>query len=143
MKAGLCWEDRTQPLVPALAGKGRPEPGTQAADIPREQLPRDEAGLLLRPGVVLFGEQLDEGCLEAAEEATANCDLFITVGLVCGAGGVPGGAGGCWEAQGAAGRWATAGAGAAGAAQEAAAALLSRHLADAACACACRTPHSS
>ena len=38
--------------VPALAGKGAPDPDTMAADIPMNELPHDEDGNLLRPGVV-------------------------------------------------------------------------------------------
>lgn len=38
--------------VPALDGKGAPTPDTAAADIPVSQLPHDEEGRLLRPGVV-------------------------------------------------------------------------------------------
>ncbi len=38
--------------VPALAGKGAPDPDTMAADIPRNELPHDEDGHPLRPGVV-------------------------------------------------------------------------------------------
>ncbi|GAB4824202.1 hypothetical protein N2152v2_011248 [Parachlorella kessleri] len=74
------WEDRTQPLVPALAGKGQPHHDAAPADIPTNQLPRDSQGRLLRPGVVWFGEQLPQALLAAAEAATAACDLFVTVG---------------------------------------------------------------
>lgn len=48
-RAGPCWEDRRQPLVPALAGRGAPDDHS-AAPIPAEQLPRDAQGRLLRPG---------------------------------------------------------------------------------------------
>ena len=77
------WEDRTQPLVPALAGKGQPDPSTPPAEIPEDQLPHDAQGRLLRPGVVWFGEALPVEALEAAEEATEACNLFITVCCVC------------------------------------------------------------
>ena len=38
--------------VPALAGKGAPDPDTMGADIPRSELPHDKDGHLLRSGVV-------------------------------------------------------------------------------------------
>ena len=38
--------------VPALAGKGAPDPETMSADISLADLPHDEQGNLLRPGVV-------------------------------------------------------------------------------------------
>jgi hypothetical protein len=45
--------------VPALAGCG--DPNSQPADIPEEDLPHDDEGYLLRPGVVWFNENLDAG----------------------------------------------------------------------------------
>ena len=38
--------------MPALEGVGAPDPETMAADIAIEDLPHDEQGHLLRPGVV-------------------------------------------------------------------------------------------
>lgn len=78
-KASPCWEDRRQPLCPGLAGRGAPD-AHNAPDIPKRDLPHDEHGRLLRPGVVWFNEALDPQVLEAAEVATASCDLFITAG---------------------------------------------------------------
>lgn len=78
-KAGPCWEDRRQPLCPGLAGRGAPD-AHNAPDIPEQDLPHDEQGRLLRPGVVWFNEALDPHVLQAAEVATASCDLFITAG---------------------------------------------------------------
>lgn len=49
-KASPCWEDRTQPLCPALAGRGAPADHA-APDIPTPQLPHDARSRLLRPGV--------------------------------------------------------------------------------------------
>ncbi|CAL5219744.1 g1642 [Coccomyxa viridis] len=80
MKASKPCENRKQPLVPALEGKGAPDPATMAADIPREALPRDDKGHLLRPGVVWFGENLDPDVLSRAQQAVDDADLFITVG---------------------------------------------------------------
>lgn len=52
-KASRCWEDRRQPLCPALAGRGaRDGDASPAADLPPELLPHDAEGHLLRPGVV-------------------------------------------------------------------------------------------
>jgi NAD-dependent deacetylase len=50
----------------------------------------------LRPGVVWFGEPLPAGALQAAQQAAAGCDLFLSVGtssLVYPAAGLPGVAG--------------------------------------------------
>jgi NAD-dependent deacetylase len=35
---------------------------------------------LLRPDVVWFGEALPEGALRRAQEAAAQCDLFLSIG---------------------------------------------------------------
>lgn len=78
-KAGPCWEDRRQPLCAGLAGRGAPD-AHNAPDIPEQDLPQDEQGRLLRPGVVWFNEALDPSVLQAAEAATTSCDLFITAG---------------------------------------------------------------
>lgn len=72
------WEDRRQPLVPALAGTGAPD--GSAADIPVDELPHDEQGRLLRPGVVWFNENLDEATVDAIEEELAACDLLLIIG---------------------------------------------------------------
>lgn len=79
LKAGPCWEDRRQPLCPGLAGRGAPD-AHNAPDIPEQDLPHDEQGRLLRPGVVWFNESLDPEVLGAAEAATTSCDLFVTAG---------------------------------------------------------------
>jgi len=42
--------------------------------------PMSEAGGLLRPDIVLFGEMLPNDALEAAERAVMSCDVFLTVG---------------------------------------------------------------
>lgn len=78
-KASPCWEDRRQPLCPGLAGRGAPD-AHGAPDIAEADLPHDERGRLLRPGVVWFNEGLDPAVLQAAEAATSSCDLFITAG---------------------------------------------------------------
>ncbi|CAK0763123.1 hypothetical protein CVIRNUC_003026 [Coccomyxa viridis] len=80
MKASRPSENRKQPLVPALAGKGAPDPETMSADISVDKLPHDEQGNLLRPGVVWFGENLDPEVLNNAQRAVEDADLFITVG---------------------------------------------------------------
>lgn len=73
------WEDRTQPLVPALQGQGAPTV-KHHANIPLKNLPHDSQGHLLRPGVVWFGEGLDPDVLGEAAEALQTCDLFMTIG---------------------------------------------------------------
>ncbi|MEQ8846071.1 MAG: NAD-dependent deacylase [Phycisphaerales bacterium] len=42
--------------------------------------PRSEAGGVLRPDIVLFGEMLPPEALEAAERAVMSCDAFLTIG---------------------------------------------------------------
>lgn len=42
--------------------------------------PRSEAGGLLRPNVVWFGEALPEEAARAAEHAAGFCDVFISIG---------------------------------------------------------------
>lgn len=57
--------------------------GREVADPPfpfNEYPPRSQWGGLLRPGVVWFGEMLPPDAVEAAEEALATCDLFISAG---------------------------------------------------------------
>ncbi|GBF92617.1 hypothetical protein Rsub_05231 [Raphidocelis subcapitata] len=77
-KAGPCWEDRTQPLVPALEGCG--DPNGPGVDIPEEDLPHDAEGRLLRPGVTWFNENLDEAVAERVEKVLDACDLFLIAG---------------------------------------------------------------
>lgn len=51
------------------------------ADIPFDRFPpRSEAGGLLRPNVVWFGEMLPEAALRAAWAAAGECDLFLSIG---------------------------------------------------------------
>ncbi len=48
---------------------------------PLEEHPtRTEAGGLLRPGVVWFGEALPEGAIERATQAAEACDVFLSIG---------------------------------------------------------------
>ena len=42
--------------------------------------PRSEAGGILRPDIVLFGEMLPVDALEAAERAVMSCHVFLTIG---------------------------------------------------------------
>jgi NAD-dependent deacetylase sirtuin 5 len=45
-----------------------------------DELPQDEDGTLLRPGVVWFNENLEEGVLDQVEEVLDGCDLLLIVG---------------------------------------------------------------
>ncbi|WIA29215.1 hypothetical protein OEZ86_011726 [Tetradesmus obliquus] len=72
------WEDRRQPLVPALAGSGSPD--GQPADIPVEELPHDDQGQLLRPGVVWFNENLDDAVIDRIEDELDEADLLLIIG---------------------------------------------------------------
>ncbi|MCH9057478.1 MAG: NAD-dependent deacylase [Planctomycetes bacterium] len=54
---------------------------TPMADIDFTSYPvRSEAGGLLRPNVVWFGEMLAPEAVDAAERAVGSCDLFLSVG---------------------------------------------------------------
>ncbi|KAF3690451.1 NAD-dependent protein deacylase sirtuin-5A, mitochondrial [Channa argus] len=71
------------PICAALEGKGAPDPDTQDAQIPVQQLPRCErTGChgLLRPAVVWFGETLDSDILTRSEKVLDSCDLCLVVG---------------------------------------------------------------
>ncbi|TKS75073.1 NAD-dependent protein deacylase sirtuin-5, mitochondrial [Collichthys lucidus] len=71
------------PICAALKGKGAPDPNTDDANIPVQQLPRcEETGChgLLRPAVVWFGETLDSDILTQAEKVLDSCDLCLVVG---------------------------------------------------------------
>lgn len=71
------------PICEPLRDKGAPTPGSSAANIPLELLPRckqEYCGGLLRPHVVWFGEGLDEDILDAAHHELENCDLCLVVG---------------------------------------------------------------
>lgn len=77
-KDGPCWEDRTQPLVPALEGRG--DPDAAGGDLAEEDLPHDASGRLLRPGVVWFSENLDEAVADQVEDVVESCDLMVIAG---------------------------------------------------------------
>ncbi|HYE62546.1 MAG TPA: NAD-dependent deacylase [Phycisphaerales bacterium] len=46
----------------------------------KEFPPRSTCGALLRPDVVWFGETLPPEALDAADDAVASCDVFISIG---------------------------------------------------------------
>jgi len=76
-------ENRNSPIVPALEGKGAPDPDAQDAKIPEEDLPRCDqpnCGALVRPHVVWFGESLDSNVLSATHGALDKCDMCLLVG---------------------------------------------------------------
>lgn len=76
-------ENYKSPICQALAGKGAPDPDTEDARIPVENLPRcKESGCsgLLRPHVVWFGETLDSDILMEVNNELEICDLCLLVG---------------------------------------------------------------
>lgn len=80
---GHVTENRNSPIVPALAGKGAPDPDAQDAKIPEEDLPRcvqPNCGQLARPHVVWFGENLGNNVLKATNNALEKCDMCLLVG---------------------------------------------------------------
>lgn len=69
------------PIVPSLEGKGAPEPHTEDASIPVNDLPKcGDCSGLLRPHVVWFGEGLEMENLMKIDRALKKCDLFLLVG---------------------------------------------------------------
>ncbi len=48
--------------------------------VPLALPPRCECGAMARPGVVWFGEALPAEIWDAAEQATASCDVFLVIG---------------------------------------------------------------
>ncbi|MBN3298963.1 SIR5 deacylase, partial [Amia calva] len=83
ISCGNIAENRTSPICPALEGKGAPDPDTDDAKIPVENLPRcdvNHCNGLLRPHVVWFGETLDSDILTRVEEELEICDLCLVVG---------------------------------------------------------------
>lgn len=76
-------ENRNSPIVPALEGKGAPDPDAQDAKIPEKDLPRcsqPNCGALVRPHVVWFGEGLDFKVLQETDVALEKCDMCLLVG---------------------------------------------------------------
>jgi len=73
-------ENRTQPLCPALQGRGSPEENTALPPIPYDSLPKCPCGGLLRPHVVWFNESLDSKVMATAIDAINECDLFLVIG---------------------------------------------------------------
>lgn len=83
MSCGHEGANRRSPICAALEGKGAPDPKTNDAQIPVEDLPRceqKECHGLLRPAVVWFGETLDSDILTQVEEELEQCDLCLVVG---------------------------------------------------------------
>ncbi|XP_034558988.1 NAD-dependent protein deacylase sirtuin-5A, mitochondrial-like [Notolabrus celidotus] len=83
MSCGHEAANYTSPICAALEGKGAPDPKTDDANIPVQNLPRcEQRGCkgLLRPAVVWFGETLDSDILTRAEQVLDSCDLCLVVG---------------------------------------------------------------
>lgn len=83
IKCGTIREDRNNPIVPALDGRGMPDPNADSSRIPEKDLPRcHEEGCdsLVRPNVVWFGESLDPDVLTKTHMALDSCDLCLVVG---------------------------------------------------------------
>ncbi|PIK58635.1 putative NAD-dependent protein deacylase sirtuin-5, mitochondrial-like [Apostichopus japonicus] len=83
VKCGTVKEARNNPLVPALQGRGMPEPNANSTPIPEKDLPRcqeDGCDSLVRPHVVWFGESLNDEVLRKTDEELESCDLCLVVG---------------------------------------------------------------
>lgn len=83
LKCGDVAVNVDSPICEALQGRGAPDPGTESALIPEEQLPRCKVGGcggLVRPHVVWFGECLESSILEEVDQELKNCDLCMLVG---------------------------------------------------------------
>ncbi|XP_033119446.1 NAD-dependent protein deacylase sirtuin-5, mitochondrial-like [Anneissia japonica] len=80
-KCGIVVDNYTNPIVPALAGKGLPDPNVMDARIPVEELPKcSECGALTRPHVVWFSEALFPDVLGEVDKHLEKCDLYLVVG---------------------------------------------------------------
>lgn len=79
LEEGVVWEDRAHPICPALAGKGQPDAARLCGSVPVPDLPHRD-GLLLRPAVVWFGEQLDRRTTATIHAALDTCDLLLVAG---------------------------------------------------------------
>uniref|UniRef100_A0A672YYR6 NAD-dependent protein deacylase sirtuin-5, mitochondrial n=1 Tax=Sphaeramia orbicularis TaxID=375764 RepID=A0A672YYR6_9TELE len=83
MNCGQEAANYKSPICAALEGKGAPDPNTDDAQLPVQQLPRcEQTGCqgLLRPAVVWFGETLDSDILTQVETVLDSCDLCLIVG---------------------------------------------------------------
>lgn len=79
-KCGDVSVNKNSPIVPALAGKGSPDPSVMDSKIPLNELPRcSKCTGLLRPHVVWFGEPLDPNVIEQAQKELDSCDLCLVV----------------------------------------------------------------
>ncbi|XP_071949043.1 NAD-dependent protein deacylase sirtuin-5, mitochondrial-like [Antedon mediterranea] len=80
-KCGIILSNYNNPIVPALAGRGSPDPNAKGDRIPVEDLPRcGECSALTRPDVVWFGEPLCPDTLMEIEKHLEKCDLYLVVG---------------------------------------------------------------
>lgn len=80
-KCGHIAINKDSPIVPALKGKGSPDPGEMDSKIPIRELPHClKCNGLLRPYVVWFGEPLDPNVLESAQTELDKCDLCLVIG---------------------------------------------------------------
>lgn len=82
-QCGTVQVDRNSPICPSLAGRGAPDPDSEDARIPVNDLPRcssPECDGLVRPHVVWFGEGLDHKVLVDTEKIVDTCDLCLIVG---------------------------------------------------------------
>ncbi|XP_075529580.1 sirtuin 4 [Dermacentor variabilis] len=80
-KCGHVDVNKDNPITPALAGKGAPDPDAPEAAIPVGELPRcKKCTGLLRPHVVWFGESLEPDVLAKANVELERCDLCLVIG---------------------------------------------------------------
>ncbi|XP_037283681.2 sirtuin 4 isoform X1 [Rhipicephalus microplus] len=80
-KCGHIDVNRDNPITPALAGKGAPDPDAPEAGVPVGELPRcKKCTGLLRPHVVWFGESLEPDVLAKANVELERCDLCLVIG---------------------------------------------------------------
>ena len=60
---------------------GKPDPNTESAKIPVDELPRcPRCGGLLRPAVIWFGENLDSDVINKAYDELEKCDICLVIG---------------------------------------------------------------
>lgn len=80
LRCAVVEENRTNPITPALEGKGDPSGAEKKGSLKEADLPHCSCGGLLRPHVVWFEESLDPLIMEKIYASLDSCDLLVVVG---------------------------------------------------------------
>eukprot|EP01084_Bolivina_argentea_P142298 250000_1 len=74
------WNVMNMPICKALDGTEQHIDEQNKVKIATKDLPHDSDGNLLRPAVVLFGEQLDRKVMDKCSSLLEKCDMLIILG---------------------------------------------------------------